>query len=86
MRFKKKSEECSEKITNMSSYEEKHDNDVKEGICNVNKSFSVDIETDLKRSFNGLIISSSQEKNFICYYTDIFNEVYSLNKKLDFFV
>ena len=85
MRFKKKSEECSEKITNMSSYEEKHDNDVKEGICNVNKSFSVDIETDLKRSFNGLIISSSQEKNFICYYTDIFNEVYSLNKKLDFF-
>ena len=50
-----------------------------------NENFFIDIETDIRNSFNKHIISSSEEEQFTKYYTEFFLEVNSLQKSLEAF-
>ena len=82
--LKKKSNELSERIATITSYRDIQEHREKE-LSQSNKSFFIDIETDLRNSFNGHIISSSEEEHFTKYYTESFHEVNSLLKSLEAF-
>ena len=72
IRIKNKSKELSERIATITSYRDIQEHREKELRQN-NKSFFIDIETDLRNSFNGHVISFSEEehftKGFICLIT-----------------
>lgn len=82
--LKKKSNELSERIATITPYRDIQEHREKE-LRQSNKSFFIDIETDLRNSFNGRIISSSEEEHFTKYYTEFFHEVNSLLKSLEAF-
>ena len=82
--LKKKSNELSERIATITSYRDTQEHREKE-LSQSNKSFFIDIETDLRNSFNGHIISSSEEEQFTKYYTGFFHDVNSLLKSLEAF-
>lgn len=82
--LKKKSNELSERIATITSYKDIQESREKE-LKQSNKSFFIDIETDLRNSFNGHIISSSEEEQFTKYYTEFFHEVNSLLKSFEAF-
>ena len=82
--LKKKSNELSERIATITPYRDIQEHREKE-LRQSNKSFFIDIETDLRNSFNGHIISSSEEEHFTKYYTGFFHEVNSLLKSLEAF-
>lgn len=82
--LKKKSNELSERIATITPYRDIQEHREKE-LSQSNKSFFIDIETDLRNSFNGRIISSSEEEQFTKYYTGFFHEVNSLLKSLEAF-
>lgn len=84
VRLKNKSKELSERIATITPYSGILEHREKELRQN-NKSFFIDIETDLRNSFNGHIISSSEEEQFTKYYTGFFHEVNSLLKSLEAF-
>ena len=84
IRLKNKSKELSERFAAITPYKEIQENREKE-LSQSNKSFFIDIETDLRNSFNGHIISSSEEEQFTKYYTGFFHEVNSLLKSLEAF-
>lgn len=84
IRLKNKSKELSERIVTITSYRDIQEHREKE-LSQSNKSFFIDIETDLRNSFNGRIISSSEEEQFTKYYTGFFHEVNSLLKSLEAF-
>ena len=84
IRLKHKSKELSERIATITSYRDIQEHREKE-LSQSNKSFFIDIETDLRNSFNGYIISSSEEEQFTKYYTGFFHEVNSLLKSLEAF-
>ena len=84
--LKKKSNELSERFAAITPYNYKDIQDSREKeLSQSNKSFFIDIETDLRNSFNGHIISSSEEEQFTKYYTGFFHEVNSLLKSLEAF-
>lgn len=82
--LKKKSKELSEQIANITPYRDIQESKEKE-LKQSNKSIFIDIETDLKNSFNGHIMSSSEEEQFTQYYAEFFHEVISLQKSLEVF-
>lgn len=82
--LKKKSNELSERIATITPYRDIQESREKE-LRQSNKSFFIDIETDLRNSFNGHIISSSEEEQFTKYYTEFFHEVNSLLKSFEAF-
>ena len=82
--LKKKSNELSERIATITPYSDIQESREKE-LRQSNKSFFIDIETDLRNSFNGHIISYSEEEQFTKYYTEFFHEVNSLLKSLEAF-
>lgn len=82
--LKKKSNELSERIATITPYRDIQEHREKE-LSQSNKSFFIDIETDLRNSFNGYIISSSEEEQFTKYYAEFFHEVISLQKSLEAF-
>ena len=82
--LKKKSNELSERIATITPYSDIQKSREKE-LSQSNKSFFIDIETDLRNSFSGHIISSSEEEQFTKYYTGFFHEVNSLLKSLEAF-
>lgn len=82
--LKKKSKELSEQIANITPYRDIQESKEKE-LKQSNKSIFIDIETDLKNSFNGHIMSSSEEEQFTKYYAEFFHEVISLQKSLEIF-
>ena len=82
--LKKKSNELSERIATITPYSDIQESREKE-LRQSNKSFFIDIETDLRNSFNGHIISYSEEEQFTKYYTEFFHEVNSLLKNLEAF-
>ena len=82
--LKKKSNELSERIATITPYSDIQESREKE-LSQSNKSFFIDIETDLRNSFNGHIISSSEEEQFTKYYTGFFHEANSLLKNLETF-
>ena len=84
IRLKNKSNELSERIATITPYSDIQESREKE-LSQSNKSFFIDIETDLRNSFNGHIISSSEEEQFTKYYTGFFHEVNSLLKSLGAF-
>ena len=84
IRLKNKSKKLSERIATIIPYRDIQENREKE-LRQCNKSFFIDIETDLRSSFNGHIISSSEEEHFTKYYTEYFHEAYSLLKSLEAF-
>ncbi len=84
VRLKNKSKELSKRIATITSYKDIQESREKE-LKQSNKSFFIDIETDLKNSFNGHIISSSEEEQFTKYYAKFFHEVISLQKSLEAF-
>ena len=84
IRLKNKSKELSERIVTITSYRDIQEHREKE-LSQSNKSFFIDIETDLRNSFNGHIISSSEEEQFTKYYAEFFHEVISLQKSLEAF-
>ncbi len=84
--FRKKSNEIDEKITNLTPYSTKNVIiDREDSLRKDNNSFFVDIETDLERSFVNHIVSASEEQAFTAHYTDIFQEVTDLTKRLEAF-
>ena len=84
MCLKSKSKGLSERIAIITPYRDIQENREKE-LSQSNKSFFIDIETDLRNSFNGHIISSSEEEQFTKYYTGFFYEANSLLKNLETF-
>lgn len=82
--LKKKSNELSERIATITPYRDIQEHREKE-LRQSNKSFFIDIETDLRNSFNGHIISSSEEEHFTKYYAEFFHEANSLLKSLEAF-
>lgn len=84
IRLKNRSKELSERITTITPYRDIQESR-KEELRQSNKSFFIDIETDLRDSFKGHIISSSEEEQFTRYYTEFFYEVNSLLKSLEAF-
>ena len=82
--LKKKSNELSERIATITPYRDIQEHREKE-LRQSNKSFFIDIETDLRNSFNGHIISSSEEEHFTKYYAEFFHEANSLQKSLEAF-
>ena len=82
--LKKKSNELSERIATITPYKDRQESREKE-LKQSNKSFFIDVETDLRNSFNGHIISSSEEEQFTKYYTEFFHGVNSLLKSLEAF-
>ena len=84
IRLKNKSKDLSKQIATITPYKDIQESREKE-LKQSNKSFFIDIETDLKNSFNGHIISSSEEEQFTKYYAEFFQEVISLQKSLEAF-
>ena len=82
--LKKRSNELSEQIATITPYKDIQESREKE-LRQSNESFFIDIETDLRNSFNGHIISSSEEEQFTKYYAEFFHEVISLQKSLEAF-
>ena len=82
--LKKRSNELSERIATITPYKDIQESREKE-LKQSNESFFIDIETDLRNSFNGHIISSSEEEQFTKYYIEFFHEVNSLLKSLEAF-
>ena len=82
--LKKKCNELSEQIATITPYRDIQESREKE-LKQSNKSIFIDIETDLKNSFNGHVISSSEEEQFTKYYAEFFHEVISLQKSLEVF-
>ena len=82
--LKNKSKELSERIATITPYKDIQESREKE-LKQSNKNLFIDIETDLRNSFNGHIISSSEEEHFTKYYAEFFHEVNSLLKSLEAF-
>ena len=82
--LKKRLNELSERITTITPYKDIQKSREKE-LKQSTASFFIDIETDLRNSFNEHIISSSEEKQFTKYYTEFFHKVNSLQRSLEAF-
>lgn len=86
IRLKKRSEQLSTKIRRIPSYESNRiSEERKVAISARNECFSVDIVTDLETSFANRYITFAQEKEFIRYYTDYYNEARALVPQLKTF-
>lgn len=84
--LKNKSNEFSEKLSQISSYSEKSNYEQAKGKLSApNEKVFIDIPTDLNNSFYGNVISTTQEQDFINHYKVHFQEAYSLLKKLEAF-
>ena len=85
-RLKVKANELSEQIKRIPSYCDKSNYEqTRERLSALNEKGFIDISTDLNNNFPYKIISATQEKEFINYYTPYFQEVYSLFEKLETF-
>ena len=82
--LKKKSNELTKQITAITPFKEIQENKEKK-LKQSNESFFLDIETDLRNSFNKHIVSSSEEEQFTKYHKGFFCKVNSLQKTLEAF-
>ena len=82
--LKKKSNELTKQITAITPFKEIQENKEKK-LKQSNESFFLDIETDLRNSFNKHIVSSSEEEQFTKYHKGFFCKVNSLQKSLEVF-
>ena len=82
--LKRKSKKLSEQIANITPYSginKRRKNELQQS----NGSFFIDIETDLSNSFDGSVISSHEEQQFINHYVEFFQEADSLLRRLEIF-
>lgn len=85
-RLKNKSNELSEKLSQISSYSEKSNYEqARERLSALNEKVFIDIPTALNNGFYGNVISATQEQDFINHYKAHFQEAYSLLKKFEVF-
>lgn len=84
IRLKNKSKELSKRIATTTPYRDVQESREKE-LRQSNDNLFIDIEADLRNSFNGHIIFSSEEEQFTKYYAEFFHEVISLQKSLEAF-
>ena len=82
--LKKKSNELTKQITAITPFKEIQENKEKK-LKQSNESSFLDIETDLRNSFNKHIVSSSEEEQFTKYHKGFFCKVNSLQKSLEAF-
>lgn len=82
--LKKKSNELTKQITAITPFKEIQENKEKK-LKQSNESFFLDIETDLRNSFNKHIVSYSEEEQFTKYHKEFFCKVNSLQKSLEAF-
>lgn len=84
--YKKQSERLDDEISNMPAYQNPNSYDTAKERLELerNKSFD-DLEEILEHSFIDHIITGTEEEAFVNHFCDIFNEVYSLNRKLQAF-
>jgi DNA helicase-4 len=83
VRLKKEEKELNKRVTRIISFEQGRRDEVKvDYLSGATNGFFIDIETDLERSFNGEFIPFWHENQFTRYYSYIFEEAYSLHKKL----
>lgn len=86
MHLNNKSTELSAKLSHISAYSEKSSYEqAQDRLSKLNNGVSIDIPTDLNNVFYGKIISVAQEKDFTNHYKSLFQESYSLVKKLRIF-
>ena len=86
MHLTNKSIELSAKLSHISAYSEKSSyKQAQDRLSKLNNGVSIDIPTDLNNVFYGKIISAAQEKDFTNHYKSLFQESYSLVKKLRIF-
>ena len=83
VQLKREERELNERIARIAAFEQRKADEAKAALADANDNFFIDIETDLERSFDGQFISSTQGTRFSLYYSDIFKEAKSLNKKLN---
>ena len=82
--LKKKSNELTKQITAITPFKEIQENKEKK-LKQSNESFFLDIETDLRNSFNKHIVSYSEEEQFTKYHKEFFCIVNSLQISLEAF-
>lgn len=84
--LKNRSEKLLNKLNSVSLYNKEYNQELEEKVLTISKTENiVDIPSVLKNSFDGKIISATQEKNFTNHYSPFFNEAYSLLKRLEAF-
>lgn len=84
--YEKQSENLNSEIANMQPYHDMSSYDVSKQRLELerNRAFD-DLEEILEHSFRDHIITGTEEENFTNHFRDIFNEAYSLRRKLDAF-
>lgn len=82
--LKKKSKEFSLRVENTTPFQATQKNK-EETLRQENERLFKDIESDLEQTFNGQYITFREERQFTEYYTDIFQEIASLTKRLETF-
>lgn len=84
--FKQQSERLDEEISNMQAYHNPNSYDMAKEKLELerNRTFD-DIEEILEHTFNDHIITGTEEEDFANHFRDIFNEAYSLRRKLEAF-
>ncbi|MDE6454216.1 MAG: UvrD-helicase domain-containing protein [Muribaculaceae bacterium] len=82
--LKKKSNDLSLQVVSIVPFQFAHESN-EETLKQENERFFKDIESDLKRTFNGQYITSREEKQFTEYYTESFHEVNDFLKRLETF-
>ena len=84
--YKKQSERLEAEISNMQAYQNPNSYDTAKERLEIerNKSFD-DLEDILEHGFIDHIITGTEEEAFVNHFSDIFNEAYSLYRKLEAF-
>ncbi len=86
IRLKNKSKELSEKLSLISSYNEKSNYEqARERLSALNEGVFIDIPTDINNVFYGKVISATQGIALTNHYKPYFQEAHSLVKKLETF-
>jgi len=82
--YNQQSERLDEEISSMSSYQNPNCYDEAKARLEQERGRTFeDIEEILEHAFNGQIITGLEEENFTNHFRDIFNETYSLRRKLE---
>lgn len=80
--LKRKSKELSLRIHDTLPYKASQE-DQEETLRQNNELSFIDIETDLENSFNGQFITFREQKQFMNYYNELFDEIHDFLKRLE---
>lgn len=86
MHFKKENIDLSDKIKHIPTYKENIESEsehTQEEIYKRKSTEFIDIPTEIKNVFGGVIVSSTEKANFVNHFAQYFQEAISLIKKLE---